>query len=529
MNKLFRSIVLLCALLSSFTAAYCIPKLNSWPTASATIYLDFDGHDVNSGVWNTGIPFTCAPSAMTDAAITEAFYRVAEDYRPFNINITTDEAVYLSAPMTKRIRVVITPTNSWYPGVGGVTFVGSFTWGDETPCFVFCNQLGPNNAKLVGECCSHESGHSLGLQHQSSYDASCNITEVYNDGQGSGEIGWAPIMGNSYNRNMSSWNNGPTQLGCNSRQDNLSIITSLNGFTYRTDDYLDDINSTQSLIDPMNISVDGLLSTVTDKDAFKFKLSSRTNLHLDATPFNVGINNNGADVDLRVQLYDASKKLVGVFNPSTTLNVVIDTVLNAGDYYLLVDGADNANATEYNSLGSYSLRGFSSVLLPIHSIELTGKTDNSKHDLNWKIIADEPIKSLVIESSNDGINFKAIQNLSAVEKNFSYNPLASSNIYYRLKVISINGETAFSNVVSLKNMGASAKSFIISTLVYNDISVQASAKYQYQLSDMSGKIISRGNGIEGFNKISVAGLARGMYLLQLVNDKTRQIERIIKQ
>jgi hypothetical protein len=181
---------------------YSQNKLNSFPSASAAIFLDFDGEEVNSPVWNNGNPFTAAASGLSDDKVTEIFNRVSEDYRPFNVTITTDENVFLAAPVNKRIRVIITPTSGWYPGVGGVSYVGSFTWGDDTPGFVFCDKLGPDNTKEVAECCSHESGHSLGLSHQSKYDATCNLTAKYNDGVGEGEIAWAPIMGNSYFRNM---------------------------------------------------------------------------------------------------------------------------------------------------------------------------------------------------------------------------------------------------------------------------------------------------------------------------------------
>lgn len=528
MNKPFAHFIL-CFLSLMSLNAYSIPKLSSWPSATATIYLDFDGYDVESGVWNGGLPFTCDPAAMSDADITQVFNRVAEDYRPFNINITTDSDVYLIAPLTQRIRVVITPTNSWYPGVGGITYVNSFIWGDETPCFVFCNKLGPNDPKLVAECCSHESGHSLGLQHQSSYDESCNITALYNAGQGSGEIGWAPIMGNSYYKNMSSWNNGPTPVGCTIKQDNLSIITTKNGFSYRTDDYSDDINSTPTLIDPVNINLDGLISTSTDKDVFKFKLTKNNNFHLDATPFSVGANNNGANVDLRVQLYDASKKIIGTFDSKTTLSVSVDTTLNAGDYYLVVDGSDNANATDYNSLGSYHLRGFTSVLLPIRSVVLSGKKNNNKHELSWDIVADEPIKSIIVESSADGFTFQAIQNLSIATIKTSFTPATNGGIFYRLIATSVTGEKIFSNVISLQSSEINAKKFIVSTLVYNTISVQAYSTFRYQLTDISGKIITTGTGIEGVNKININTQAKGMYLLQLLSNNVRQIERIIKQ
>jgi hypothetical protein len=294
--------LVLLMVLSSATV-FSLPRLNSYPTATATVYLDFDGQTVVSAGWNGGAPLFCAPAPLTDVQITEIFNRVSEDYRPFNINITTDSTVFLAAPLAQRIRVIVTPTSNWKPGVGGISYIGSFTWGDDTPAFVFTDKLGPNNPKYIAECCSHESGHTVGLSHQSTYDASCNLTETYNSGVGSGETGWAPVMGNSYYRNMTGWNDGPTPYGCANTQDNLTIITSQNGFSYRPDDFTETMNSNTYSLNSSGMVVDGLISTSNDKDAFKFTLTSTGNFHLDAVPYSLG-NNDGADLDIKVSLYN---------------------------------------------------------------------------------------------------------------------------------------------------------------------------------------------------------------------------------
>src|SRR5665647_253405 len=234
MKKIFTILIPLITLFSM--NAICLPFLNSLPTAQATIFLDFDGHYVQTSSWNGGTPIDCAPSGLSDAQIIEIFNRVSEDYRPFNIDITTDSTKFLAAPLTKRIRIIVTPTSGWYTGVGGVSYTGSFTWGDDTPGFVFPDRLA-NSPKMIGECCTHESGHTVGLSHQSTYSNTCTLVATYNLGTGTGEIGWAPVMGNSYYKNLTGWNNGPTPSGCNAAQDNLSIITTQNGFAYRADDY----------------------------------------------------------------------------------------------------------------------------------------------------------------------------------------------------------------------------------------------------------------------------------------------------
>jgi hypothetical protein len=42
-------------------------------------------------------------------------------------------------------------------------------------------------------------------------------------------------------------------------------------------------------------------------------------------------------------------------------------------------------------------------------------------------------------------------------------------------------------------------------------------------------VIARGNGLQGFGKISIATQPKGMYVLQLINNNERQVERIIRQ
>ena len=506
-----------------------VPKYNSYPSAVSTIFLDFDGHYVQSTVWNGGTSFYCDPSGMTDTQITEAFNRVAEDYRPFDINITTDSAVFLAAPLNRRVRVIITTTSSWYPGVGGVAYIGSFTWGDDTPAFVFSDLLGPYSPKMVGECCSHESGHTLGLSHQSKYGSDCTTPiEQYNGGTGGGETGWAPIMGNSYYKNMSNWNNGPTPYGCTSVQDNLSIISTQNGFTYRPDDFGETLNSNTYSLNSANFTVNGLIGTNADKDAFKFSLAQSVNLHINAIPFNVANNYIGANLDIRIELYNSSATLIRVYDPLTTMTVTIDTVLNAGTYYLKVHGTGNSNTGSYGSLGAYTLSGISGTL-PIHDVTLNGSVDKNRHQLNWRIIADEPVKAILIEASDNGANFNSLTALNASASGFTYQPYKTNVVYYRLKVTSVLDQTVYSNTIALKGTGNAEKLFHVSSLVQNEVLINASANYQYQLLDMNGRMIGKGAGLKGINRVNVSGYASGMYMIRLFSNNQQQTERIIKQ
>ena len=198
---------------------------NSLPGAQHVIFLDFDGYTVTGTSWNSsyngGNPIVCAASGYSDAEVRTVFNMMTEDYRPFNINITTDEAVYDAASIQQRMRVLFTPTKNWYPqSAGGVAYLSTFGSISNKVCFIFTSALG--NASNAGEAGSHEAGHTLTLQHHSEFNALCEKTNEYNSGTGSGETSWAPIMGVGYNKNMTLWSDVASNFSCTYMQDDLA-------------------------------------------------------------------------------------------------------------------------------------------------------------------------------------------------------------------------------------------------------------------------------------------------------------------
>ncbi len=526
MKNLTKQLILLLSIFLPSLLLAQVPKLNSYPSATATLFLDFDGQYVQVAGWNNGNGFYCQPATVTNTQIEEMFNRVAEDYRPFDINITTDSARFLAAPLNSRMRVIITPSSAWYPGnVGGVSYVGSFTWGNNTPAFVFNDKLG-NNAKYLAECVTHESGHAVGLSHQSKYDASCNLLEQYNIGNGSGETSWAPVMGNSYYRNMTGWNDGPTPFGCANTQDNLTIITSSNGFGFRTDDYTNMPDASAFNLGSSSFNAEGVITNNGDKDAFKYVLTQNVNLHLEANPFGV-VGNTGANLDVALDLYKDGS-LIRTYNPAASLSVSVDTLLSAGTYYFVVSGSGNDNTNDYGSLGSYSITGFFGALA-IKDIKLVGTVDKNKHNLSWSVVADEPTKEQQLEISSDGIIFKPLTTINLLQKTFSYSTNKSNTSYYRLKLKTVIDETAYSNVVALQPARGAEKSFDVSTLISHEITVNGVESFKYLLSDANGRMLIQGTGNKGLHKIDAARLPGGLYILQLVSNNQRQTERIIKQ
>ena len=347
---------------------------------------------------------------MNADQIAQIFKRVAEDYRPFNVNITTDSTKYWAAPAKQRMRVILTMSSGWYGAAGGVSYMGSFTWGDNTPAFVFTDQL-QYNAKYIAEAASHEAGHTLGLRHQSYYDANCSNKQEYNAGVGDGETGWAPIMGVGYYRNFTLWNNGANPYGCTNYQNDLEVITTYNGFGYRQDDYGSSFtgnNAATANFTNNRFSINGIIETNTDVDVIKFSIPSFGRFRLEAVPYNLGDGYTGANLDMQVDLMTNASTVIRSYNPENTLKSTIDTMLGAGNYFLRVQGAGNAYTSGYASLGSYTLEASfgAGIILPLYKLELQGRNEGGRHQLDWSIEAEEAVVKQTLEVSANGRSYQ---------------------------------------------------------------------------------------------------------------------------
>ena len=329
--------------------ASLVPALNSYPSATAVVYLDFDGEVVKNTSWGSNIIAT-SPN-YSAAKITDIWKRVAADMEAFDLNVTTEEAVYLSTAANRRIRCIITPSNEWYqtPTVAGVAKRSSFLWSGDTPCWAFSDNL-LNGTKYIAECCSHEIGHTLGLAHDG------NSSTTYYAGHGSGDVGWAPIMGSGYYKTLTQWSKGEYS-DANNTQDDLALITSNNGFGYRNDDHSDKKQGATVLPKSAaeQVSGTGTIESQGDVDVFSIE-SGAGSISLDITSAETITN-----LDIEVELYDSKGALIASANPSTLLNASINTTVSGGTYFLHVHavgyGSANTGSTDYASLGAYHVDG----------------------------------------------------------------------------------------------------------------------------------------------------------------------------
>lgn len=331
-----------------------IPVLNSYIGATGVLYLDMDGETVSGTRWNTfftdGKPIVATPPNYTADQVREAWQIVSEDYRPFNVNVTTDLAVFNSYPVNRRMRIIFTENWQWFDAAGGVAYLNSFSDGSGDPCWVFTPLIGDQNG--AGQAASHEGGHTFGLNH----DGRKTPKEEYYLGNGA----WAPVMGAGYGTPIVQWSKGEYPEASNT-EDDLAIISSTsNGVGYRDDDYGNTIEKASGLGSPAanTVSSTGIIERTGDVDVFAFSTTGGAANLVIAPSSPV----NAQNLNVKATLYDANGVSVISQSPTTDTGATIATTLNPGIFYLAIEG--DANGTwatggygNYGSLGSYTITG----------------------------------------------------------------------------------------------------------------------------------------------------------------------------
>ncbi len=348
--------------------------LHSRAGAQRTIYLDFNGATLTGTAWNSGgntlfaQPFDTDgnTAAFSDAELERVQYiwqRVAEDYAPFNVDVTTQEPPPASLTRTNLADQVygttalITNRSGVYNcSCGGVAYLGIY---DDTsdffkPALVFWDALGPGDEKYVAEATSHEVGHNLGLNHDGYSGGS------YYPGHGAGETGWAPIMGVGYYQSLVQWSKGEYATA-NNQEDDFVVMQS-NGAPLRTDDHGNNAGSATALVatpsgSNLLLSGAGVVERSSDKDVFSFSSGA------GSATISIAPAQRSANLDVKLSIRNAAGNVIAKSNPKTALAASVSfTLPAAGTYTVTVQGTGagavlGTGYSKYASVGEYTVSG----------------------------------------------------------------------------------------------------------------------------------------------------------------------------
>jgi hypothetical protein len=368
--------------------------LHSRAGAPRVVYLNFRGENVSGTQWNAmsgrsthpmrpysedGDPATFSQTELN--TIAEVWKRIAEDFAPFNIDVTTQRPAGFG-PNVGHILFSNRIDRNGFPiyssAVGGVAFVD--VWGRADfrsfqPALVFPE--GVSGAKNLAEAASHELGHNLGLLHDGQGGTS------YYAGHGTGNVSWSPIMGVGYYTNVSQWSKGEYP-GANQTQDDIAII--IGKLMLRPDDHgqartnatplaMTNAGVVQSATPvtapgaPAAKVNRGVLGTRADVDMFAFTVSNAGLVDLNVFPVwrdnFTATSLRSANLDIRATLLRDNGTPAGVLvaqsNPAADTFARVRANVSPGRYLLRVEGVAagtlSTGYSDYGSLGQYFISG----------------------------------------------------------------------------------------------------------------------------------------------------------------------------
>jgi hypothetical protein len=347
-----------------------VPIFHSSPGATNVLFLDFDGTTVSGTAWNTAFgvdPFVPVPfdrdgdtttfNADEVSHITGTWMRVAEDYAPFRVDVTTEEPASFGPTVgTAVVTQGYDANGNLLPHAdtsGGTAYVNVFGMANYasyySPAFVYADQLFAAEYNIA-EAASHEFGHNLGLHHDGT------STAAYYSGAGaySEETSWAPIMGTSYYKQVTKFNNGDYP-DANNREDDLSMLASKLGRGG------DDVGATPGTAAAMvtadtSVSGAGLIDGSGDADLWGFQTLGG-DVSIGVSPFVRGYGTNGGDLDVRLELIDALGSTLASNGALNQTDASVSASVPAGTYFLRVRPDASNYSSVYGTEGQYTISG----------------------------------------------------------------------------------------------------------------------------------------------------------------------------
>jgi hypothetical protein len=194
-------------------------------------------------------------------------------------------------------------------------------------------------------------------------------------------------------------------------------------------------------------------------------------------------------------------------------------------------GDNSANTATRTGITSFSPFGVGATpgVLPVKFSYLNASKGNGYNTLNWKAECTGAELSYVIERSSDGRNFVAINTIAANQvtctQPFSYNDntVLSGVVFYRIKVINVDGISINSGIVKV---GAQAADIRLAGILPNPVSntaqlsITIAKKDKVELAIISpeGKVVYRNvlqlQAGSSIIPLEIANLSKGTYILR---------------
>ncbi len=198
--------------------------------------------------------------------------------------------------------------------------------------------------------------------------------------------------------------------------------------------------------------------------------------------------------------------------------------LSTGNYRFVIKLGDSGNFD--------SAFVNANCILPLQLQTFTGALVNNKVSLNWKVATATNFSHFEIERSNNGINFIALGNVALQnidQYHFTDGAILNSNYFYRLKLVDLDGNFTYSNVLRFQNKMNSGLTIIGNPVKDKIIVAGLEGKGQLAVYDFAGKLVVQKNVKSANESIEVSTLIKGVYILKYTNGQIIETQKFVKE
>jgi endonuclease I len=168
-----------------------------------------------------------------------------------------------------------------------------------------------------------------------------------------------------------------------------------------------------------------------------------------------------------------------------------------------------------------------SGIVPVTLTSFTGTLRNNTAVLVWTATQETNFKTYEIERSTNGVTFEKIGSVEGhnlANYGFTDQRLPQKNvIFYRLKMLDIDGKFQYSNIIALKLNNDFSNAFVYPNPAKGTLNIQLFAaltvKSNVQVTDITGRLVKRQTAAQGELNIplDVQELAPGRYFIKISN------------
>lgn len=259
-----------------------------------------------------------------------------------------------------------------------------------------------------------------------------------------------------------------------------------------------------------------------------------------------GVRNNGI-----LSIYINGNFIIsgpeGTTAPSYPFKSVFGTMFYAAQAQPNYNGHNGKldEVSVYNrALSNAEIASLASFLLPLKLGDFSAVKKTSGTVLYWQTISETNTKSFVIERSADGSNFHTIGELNATGNstqpvNYQFTDAAAqtSTVYYRLKMMDLDGTATLSRIVAVQLNRYAGQLKVYPNPVIDQVQFQwqgqEGKQVQVEILDLAGRIrLSRSlllhDGTQTFS-LPVTGFSTGLYTLRMNDGNAQQSTVFIKK